>query len=531
MFINSMPNRVQIQSNGAWLELSGSEQGQVWETGNTKVSLQQSDQLLLLLHSPSEAVERVKFRWQIAVSDKLRIVNDHWERGYGDLEWRGLIAERVLPWYFLAYDGKTSYGCGVQTGANAFCFWQVDSNGITLWIDVRSGGRGVQLGTRTLQMATVVTQEAVTEESQLFLFARAFCQRLCPSPKRPSFPVYGGNNWYYAYGESSHSEILKDAELMAELAKNESNRPFMIIDDGWQLCHDEPAYNGGPWSVSNSKFPNMEKLASEMKQAGTRPGIWFRPLLTIEKTPENWILRRGASGEKILDPSVPEVLEKIRSDIKRLTAWGYQLLKHDFSTYDLLGRYGWAMGWEITSSDWEFHDTSRTTAEIILDMYRAIAQAAGDATVLGCNTIGHLSAGIFELQRTGEDTSGKYWERTRLMGVNTLAFTMPKHGTFFDIDADCVGLTDQVLWHYNKQWLDLLSRSGTPLLVSVDHKAAGAEQREALQQAFHHAASKQPVGEPLDWLHTTVPNKWKLMGETVQYDWYRNDGVMYYKKK
>ena len=44
------------------------------------------------------------------------------------------------------------------------------------------------------------------------------------------------------------------------------------------------------------------------------------------------------------------------------------------------------------------------------------------------------------IQRTGDDTSGKTWERTRVMGVNTLAFCLPQHGVFYEIDADCVGI-------------------------------------------------------------------------------------------
>ena len=44
------------------------------------------------------------------------------------------------------------------------------------------------------------------------------------------------------------------------------------------------------------------------------------------------------------------------------------------------------------------------------------------------------------LNRTGDDTSGRIWERTRRMGVNTLAFRLPQHNTFYHIDADCVGI-------------------------------------------------------------------------------------------
>jgi alpha-galactosidase len=57
--------------------------------------------LPVTLASPLAAVRRVKLRWQRGMADGLRFLGDHWERGYGDLEWRGLVPERPMPWYFL----------------------------------------------------------------------------------------------------------------------------------------------------------------------------------------------------------------------------------------------------------------------------------------------------------------------------------------------------------------------------------------------------------------------------------------------
>ena len=48
-------------------------------------------------------------------------------------------------------------------------------------------------------------------------------------------------------------------------------------------------------------------------------------------------------------------------------------------------------------------------------------------------------------------TSGVEWERTRNMGVNTLAFRLPQHRAFFDMDADCVGITGKIDWNKNRQ--------------------------------------------------------------------------------
>src|SRR2546430_9977401 len=49
---------------------------------------------------------------------------------------------------------------------------------------------------------------------------------------------------------------------------------------------------------------------------------------------------------------------------------------------------------------WNFHDRTKTSAEIVRELYTDIRRAAGDAMLIGCNTIGHLAAGLFEIQRT-----------------------------------------------------------------------------------------------------------------------------------
>jgi alpha-galactosidase len=103
--------------------------------------------------------------------------------------------------------------------------------------------------------------------------------------------------------------------------------------------------------------------------------------------------------------------------------------------------------------------------------------------------------------------------------VNTLAFRMPQHNAFFAADADCVGLTEAVPWHLNRQWLDLLASSGTPLFVSAAPAAVGAEQEAALRAAFARAALPQPPGEPLDWMETTCPRRWRFGDEVATYHW------------
>jgi alpha-galactosidase len=260
-----------------------------------------------------------------------------------------------------------------------------------------------------------------------------------------------------------------------------------------------------------------------VRRLGARPGIWIRPLLAPADVPDGWRLPREAA---VLDPTVPGALEKVAADISRLREWGFDLIKHDYSTFDVFGRWGFQMGAALTRGDWTFAEGPvRTTAEVLAVLYGTIRTAAGDTLVIGCNTVSHLSAGQFELCRIGDDTSGTDWLRTRRMGVNTLAFRAAQHNAFYAADPDCGPVTTAVPWELNRRWLDLVAGSGTVVFTSLAPDALGTEERRDLRAAFALAARPQPVAEPLDWQETTWPARWRLMGEARTYDWLGPDGI------
>lgn len=514
-----------------------------WEADGVSVAVRGERPPTVHLAASRTPVEQVVIRWRGDLfADATSVYGDAWERGYGDLSWGPVVPERALPWYFLAVHpaGEVS-AAGVGVAPAALASWRLDAGGVTLVLDVRSGSVGVELGGREVELARVFTRRY--EGRSCFAAARDFAGLLAGGTALvPPGPVYGGNNWYYAYGSSSREEILADSRLIADLAPaasasggasssagDGSNRPFMVIDDGWQLCR-WPSFNGGPWTP-NERFGDMADLASAMREVGVRPGIWMRPLLSCSAGAASLAFPdRGLDPDAnwdglILDPSRPGTLERVAEDAARITEWGYELVKHDFTTYDILGRWGFQMGARPAAGAWSFADRSRTTAEIIRRLYSTIRRAAradagAEPLVIGCNTIGHLAVGEVHLQRTGDDTSGREWERTRKMGINTLAFRAHQHDAFFAVDADCAGITRQVPWEKNAQWLDLLARSGTPLFVSAAPDAMGDEQRRAVAEAFARASVPQPLGEPLDWTRTSCPSRWRFGEETVAYEWF-----------
>lgn len=219
---------------------------------------------------------------------------------------------------------------------------------------------------------------------------------------------------------------------MPAFARGLENRPFMVVDDCWQVCRTDD-YIGGPWDRGNGDFPDMKGLADEIKALNVRPGIWYRPLWNRDAAiPDKCRLMRK---KDIIDPSVPESLEIIAEDVKRFSAWGYQLIKYDFPTYDIFGRWGFKMKRDITAHGWHFRDRTKTSAEIIKGLYKTIYENSNGAYLIGCNCIGHLAAGYVHINRIGDDISGKKFSRTRKMGVNSLAFRLCQHKAFYEADA------------------------------------------------------------------------------------------------
>ncbi len=477
------------------------------------------------VESPTLALHFIRMEWRQPLTSGDSVLGDQWERTYGNTGFLPPAPDRKMPWYFIDHRASDTRCFGVKTGCNSMCYWQVGEELLSLTMDTRSGGIGVSLGNRVLSAADLVVTRR-REGENVYATGRRFCRLLCEQPRLPRQPVYGINDWYYAYGNNNPDLILRQTGLLTDLATSTTNRPFSLVDAGWAFyspLQPESCCWMDDFSRPNDKFKDMGRLAADIRKAGMRPGLWMRPLCGSHKDAPGLLLPaipgRNDPRSPVLDPSQEETLARIKRNISVYRDWGYEMVKHDFSTYDILGKWGFEMAEDITTPGWRFRDTTRTTAEIILALYRCIREAAGDLYLIGCNTLSHLSAGLFELNRVGDDTSGKEWARTRKMGVNTLGFRMIQHENFYAVDGDCVGLTKDVPWEKNKQWMQLVAGCGAPLFISTQPDALGPDQKASIRACFDLAARKLSPGEPLDWLTNTLPSKWMLDGKVREFNW------------
>ena len=485
------------------------------------VRFEKSEDQIGVFISSEKPLRYVRITWDMPEFAKdAYVLGDAFERGYGDLFW-GKPEGRKLFWYAAFSDKVKTFAYGVKTGCSAICYWEVGGDGLSLVLDVQNGTLPVKLGSRVLHACDIVQAENEDGES-VFSFMRRFCRIMCPKPRLASAPVYGTNTWYYAFTSTSYDLVKKDVELLDECTKGLKNRPYMVVDDGWELTNMNRCRfkKIDLWQPTKQKFPEMKEVTDFIKSHDQKPGIWIRYLLGSDLSPRSWRMPTLLFPDNIaLDPSRPEVLRYVKDLTARIRGWGFELIKHDFSTFDVFRCYG--SDYYRSKRKRKFFDRTKTTAEIILNFYKTIREAAGDAVVIGCNTVSHLSAGLFELERIGDDTSPKYWDRVVKMGVNSLAFRACQHNAFYGCDADCVGHTGEIPWEKNKQWLELLAVSGTPLFTSIDPRKATDEIKDDLKKAYALAEKQEIVAEPTTWFDDAFPQEWKRGDEEYKFDFSR----------
>ena len=454
----------------------------------------------VIVYPSGSPVKYLKLRFSGDLQKVDKVFGDQWERAgiRAYLEWRSMMASRILPWYCYLLEDKKMSCYGVKTGADCFAFFQVDTDGITLFLDLCCGADGTDLQEPLL--ACEVVQLFGEAGEDCYQVACKFAKRMCENPVLPKQPIFGVNNWYWAYGDISHDIVMEETEQLIKLTKGCKHRPYMIIDDGWEknrvigLTGENGVYIGGEWEP-NERFGDMRKTAEGIRAKGAKPGLWFRPLLTREDIPEEVKLCQ-ASGGTVLDPSHPFTLEKVEKDARKFVEWGFELIKHDFTTIDATGMLlsSEQIDYGLCKADIHYYDRTKTTATILKNLYKAIQKGAGDSEVIACNTISHLTAGIHSTYRIGNDTSGRAFEWTRRDGVNSF-MRLPLNNVFYNADPDCAPFTDRVKFEANLDFLEVCALTGMTTLASIKPGALSAEEMKEVNRVFLIAdADKERYG-------------------------------------
>ena len=428
----------------------------------------EKDSAKIIVYPSGSPVKYLKFRFCGDLSFVDKVYGDQFERQSfkAYLEWRSVMGSRILPWFCYVIGNKQMACYGVKTGCDCFAMFQVDTHGVTLFLNLCNGNEGTDLQEPLL--ACEVVQLFGAEGADEYDIAKVFAKKMCDNPVLPQEPIFGVNNWYWAYSHISFESVLQESEYLKEMTTGCKHRACMIIDDGWQKNRiaGRGQYIGGEWEA-NDRFKDMGKMAEEIRKRGQKAGLWFRPLLTRDALPKNVAYTDYDMGV-VMDPSHPYTLERVYKDAKKIRSWGYEVIKHDFTTLDITGLALTAESHDylLCKEGYRFFDKTKTTATIMKNLYKAIQNGAGDADVIGCNVIGHLSAGIHSVQRTGNDSSGHAFEMTRRHSVNAV-MRLPMNNTFFNVDPDCAAFTEFVQADINLDFLEMCALTGMTTLASV----------------------------------------------------------------
>lgn len=518
-FLNLLrtPDDIKIQTESSPFRFE--EKGEINNTAAEVKCVVNNGVLNIYLYPNGDAVKYVRLRFNGDISGVISVLGDSLVRsGTDDIVWHSFLPHQAMPWYFYTNDGECLHGYGVKTGCNSFAEWFADPFGITLLLDVRNGSGGISCD--ELLCAQVVCRKGIDSEN-MYNAAHLFCKMMCDKPNLPCGAVYGLNNWYWAYGAIEEKVVLEEAEYLGKLTKGFKNRPFMTIDDGWQIAHAKGKYNGGPWNLTNENFASMQKTAEKIHGFNCRAGIWVRLLLTMSHVPTEAVYDSPYKPNGIvIDPTHEFSKQKIAEDVSMLSGWGFDMIKHDFSFFDLFGA-------TLSNMPPHFYDKTKTNAQIVKEFYELIQKSAGDTLIMGCNTVNHLAAGIHQIQRSGNDTSGRHFEFTRRYGVHSMMRT-PQNNAFFKTDPDCAAFTHNVSKKLNLDFLEAAAITGAATFASVTPGILNCTEEKRLQQIFAIADSVKPEENAIisDWTKTAVPSQFEFKGELYNYNWYEDyDGA------
>ena len=463
---------------------------------------------------------KLRFRGDLSFVDA--VCGDEWARSTGDtnpIQWCSMMAHRRLPWFCYLRAGAQIACYGVKTGPNCFAFWQADTHGLTLFLNLMAGSCGADL--QEPLVACEIVERFSEEGESPYQAATAFAKCMCTNPVLPKEPVFGVNNWYWAYGNITHDSVIMETDYLLEMTRDTRHRPYMIIDDGWQFNRTltTPAYIGGPW-YGGTHFGDMARTAADIREKGAKPGIWFRPLLTLGRIPQEACLARDSGGQ-VMDPTHPYTLQRIQEDAARIHDWGFQLLKHDFTTQDLLGlglMTADKHGIQFMAENRKLFDTTRPLAAVIKDIYWAIQNGMGSDPVIGCCTIGHLVAGIHAIQRVGGDTSGRSFEWTVRNGINSM-MRLPQNDSFYRIDPDCAAFTGKVPAEINLDFLEMCALTGVTTLASVTPGILTKEQMSRIQEIYRMADRDESRYGIVNFEKTSLPEIFEEKGQRREFNW------------
>lgn len=455
--------------------------------------------LKLMAVAEKSAIKAIRCTWKHPMAPHLLFLGDDWCAGRGNFQWRTMDPLRLFPWYVLLRGSEETVALGVMAQCAAFAAWNVTPRGISLHLDVRNGTSGVQLAGRVLDVATILF---CRYERPPMAAARRFCSLLSPEPLFPNLPVYGLITKPTGEPARDRKHLLEECDTLALACNGLTNRPFQILDAGWEGREEE-----------------LSLAAGELPRRGVRPALTRRLLHDpAGRLPREW---HQAAFPDYLDLSLPQVLEEMQRQVRQCADQGFELLRHISTTEDAL--HGLFHTPTCAPETWAFARREKTNAELLVDFYRALRHSMGDMLLYGEDLPSTLAAGLLHLCRISRNTSqdSPFAPSLNLhRRINALAFRLCQNGTYYTLDPGPLELSPALGWKGLQCAALLFSHSSTAFFVSLHEQCPlTAKAFRELSRAFASASIGNVQAIPVDWLENTFPEQWTIDGQPLPLKW------------
>ncbi len=135
-------------------------------------------------------------------------------------------------------------------------------------------------------------------------------------------PTMGWNHWYAHYHRITDEKVRAAADLMQANGMADVGYDHVLIDDCWMNAETSPdparvgpARDANGNMIPNHHFPDMRALTSYLHDKGFKAGIYSSP------------------GPKTCGGYAGSYQHEVQ-DARQFAAWGFDLLKYDWCTYE-----------------------------------------------------------------------------------------------------------------------------------------------------------------------------------------------------
>ena len=296
-------------------------------------------------------------------------------------------------------------------------------------------------------------------------------------------PPSGWCSWYFYYRAINETEVMRNAQWIAENLKDYGAQ-YVQIDDGWQ---GEGTMGTRDWTNLSERFKGgMDKLAAYIKSVGLSPGIWLAPHgqsndAVVKNNPGVFLLRPNDStasntweGKYLTDPSTPEAHKYLNDLFTKFTKWGYEYFKIDGQPTVVT---------EFRTKKSFMKNPIDDTNELYRKTLETIRTAIGpNRYLLGCWGIPLEGVGIMNGSRVGGDVVIG-WDGFLTALRATMAYYY-QHNIVWYTDPDVMLLRYPLTVDQARVWATLQGLTGMGLMSSDRLMDLGEERVEMMRRVY-----------------------------------------------